>query len=117
MSGLYLHHTISFSSSGTGPLVLDSIMSNLMVSSSWFSPEHTDTGLYNMKIFTDQGLPLVDNKPSLSIQSTTANRILICDRDIESYYANINSLDYNGAHADTCSGSIECKIPFYFENL
>jgi len=117
MSGLYLHHTISLSSSGTGPLVLNSVTSNLIVSNSWFSPEHTDTGLYNIQIFTDQGLAPVDNKPLLSIQSISPNRILICDRDIESYYANINSLDFNGAHAETCSGSIECKIPFYFENL
>jgi len=117
MSGLYLHHLINFSSQGTNLLVLDSITSNLLVSSSWFSPEHTDTGLYNIKIFTDQGLAPVDNKPFLSIQSLSPNRILICDRDIESYYANINSLDFNGTHVETCSGSIECKIPFYFENL
>ncbi len=117
LRGLYLHHTISFSSSGTGPLVLDSVTSNLLVSSSWFSPDHADTGLYNIKIFTDQGLAPVDNKPFLSIYSITANRILICDRNIESYYVNINSLDFTGANAETCSGSIECKVPFYFENL
>jgi hypothetical protein len=88
-----------------------------MVSSSWFSPEHADIGFYNIKIFTDQGLAPVDNKSFLSIQSISPNRILICDRELESYYANINSLDFSGVPADTCSGSIECKIPFYFENL
>jgi hypothetical protein len=117
MSGLYFHHLIIFSSSGTGPLVLDSIISNLMVSNSWFSPEHTDTGLYNIQIFTDQGLVPLYDKRILSLQGISSNRILICNRDLEPYYVNINSLDFNGVHTETCSGSIECKIPFYFENL
>ena len=96
---------------------MDSVTSNLIVTSSWFTPEHTDTGLYSIQIFTDQGLAPNADKELLLLQSISDNRILICDHDIESYYANINSLDFNGAHAETCSGSIECKIPFYFENL
>ena len=117
MSGLYLHHLISFSSSGTGPLLLNSITSNLMVSSSWFLPEHTDTGLYNFQIFTDQGLAPIVDKQLLLLQGISVNRILICDHALESFYAKINSLDFTGSYAETCSGSIECKIPFYFENL
>jgi hypothetical protein len=87
------------------------------LSSSWFTPEHTDTGLYNIQIFMDQGLAPIADKELILLQSISDNRILICNRDIESFYANINSLDFTGSHAETCSGSIECKIPFYFENL
>lgn len=76
MSGLYLHHLISFSSSSSGPLVLDSITSNLMVSSSWFSPEHTDIGLYNIQIFTDQGLAPIVNKQILLLQGTSVTGFL-----------------------------------------
>jgi hypothetical protein len=117
MKELYLHHLISFSSSGAGPLVLNSITSNLVVSSSWFTPEHSDTGLYNFQIFTDQGLAPKVDKQILLLQCISANRILICDHELESFYANINSFDFNAAPAETCAGSIECKIPFYFENL
>ena len=45
------------------------------------------------------------------------NRILIYSRDAGDYYVNINSFDFSGSLANTISGFIECKVPFYFENV
>ena len=39
------------------------------------------------------------------------------DWDTDAYYLDINSLDFTGNSANTCSGILECRIPFYFENV
>ena len=117
MSGLYLHHVFNFSQQNTDPLLLDSVTSNLIADSSWFQPVFGDTGLYTLKIFAQgTNVPPI-NKQFLILQSITSNRILIYDREIEAYYMNINSLDFTGNPANTCSGFLECRIPFYFENV
>jgi hypothetical protein len=117
MSGFYLHHVINFSQQNTDPVVLNSATSNLIADSLWFQPVFGDTGLYTLKIFA-QGTnvpPII--KQLIILQSIASDRILIYDRDIEAYYMNINSLDFSGNPANTCSGFLECKIPFYLENL
>ncbi len=117
MSGLYLHHIFNFSQQNTDPLILNSITSNLIADSSWFSPENVDTGLYSVKIFAEGSNVPPANKQFVSLQSGSISRILVYDRDTDAFYLDINSLDFTGNSANTCSGFLECRIPFYFENL
>ena len=117
MSSLYLHHIFAFSQQDTDPFILDSVTSNLICDSSWFEPEFVDTGLNGLKIFAEVNYAPPVNIQFISIQSSTTNRILIYDRDAEAYYVNINSFDFSGNLANTISGYMECKVPFYFELL
>jgi hypothetical protein len=117
MSGLFLHHVFNFSQQNTDPLILNSITSNLIADSAWFAPVFVDTGLYGVKIFSegDNVPPL--SKQFVSLQSGSINRVLAYDRDTDAFYLDINSLGPDGNSANTCSGFLECRIPFYFENV
>ena len=117
MSGFYLHHIFNFSQQDTDPFILNSITSNLICGSSWFDPEFVDTGINGLKIFAQVNYAPPASKQFLLIQSSITDRILIYARDIEAYYVNINSFDFSGNLSNTISGFMECKIPFYFENL
>ncbi len=116
MSGLYLHHVFNFSQQDTDTIMLDSITSNLIANSAWFAPENVDTGLYSIKIFAEGNNVPPATKQFVSLQSSSISRLLVYDRDTDAYYLDINSLDLTGNSANTCSGILECRIPFYFEN-
>jgi hypothetical protein len=116
MSGFYLHHFFNFSQQDADPFTFNSITSNLIVNSSWFEPIFSDTGLFSFKIFAEVSYVPPVNKQFCSLQGTSTNRILIYDRTLEGYYVNINSFDFSGSLANTISGFMECKVPFYFEN-
>ena len=115
MSGLYLHHIFNFSQQDTDPFILNSVTSNLICDNSWFEPEFVDTGLFGLKIFAEGSNAPPANKQFVYLQSSSISRLLIYDRDTDDYYLNINSIDFTGNSANTCSGFLECRIPFYFE--
>jgi len=56
-------------------------------------------------------------KQMVSLQGISTDRILIFDRSLEAYYLSVNSFDFSGSPANTCSGYLECRIPFYFEKV
>ena len=106
----------NFSQQDTGPFTLDSITSNLVVDNTWFAPEFVETGIYSLKIFAAlSNVPPVA-KQMVSLRGISTDRILIFDRSLEAYYLSVNSMDFSGSPANTCSGYLECWIPFYFEN-
>ena len=117
MSSLYLHHIFNFSQQDTDPFTLNSVTSNLICDNSWFEPEFVDTGLFGLKIFAEGSNVPPSNKQFVSLQSSSISRLLVYDRDTDAYYLDINSLDFTGNSVNTCSGFLECRIPFYFDNI
>ena len=118
MSGFYLHHVINFSQQNTDAPSILAVTSNLVVNSSWFNPLYIDTGSYDITIFSNSSslIPPVDRQ-YYKITSSVRNRIICSERISDDFKLDINSLDLSGNVVNVCAGFLECRIPFYFENV
>ncbi|MEJ2616296.1 MAG: hypothetical protein P8Z35_15165 [Ignavibacteriaceae bacterium] len=118
MSGFYLHHLINFSQQNTDAPTILSVNSNLIVSTSWYNPLYIDTGSYDITIFSNSSslIPPI-SRQYYKITSSFRNRIICSERITDDYKLDINSLDLSGNAVNACAGFLECRIPFYFENL
>ena len=118
MSGFYLHHLINFSQQDTDAPTILSVDSNLIVNASWYNPLYIDTGSYDITIFSNSSslIPPV-NRQYFKFTSSMLNRIVCSERITDNYKLDVNSLDLSGNAVNVCTGFLECRIPFYFENL
>jgi len=99
------------------PFILG-VTSNLVVNSSWFNPLYIDTGSYDITIFSNSSslIPPV-NRQYYKFTSSFRNRIICSERITDDFKLDINSLDLSGNAVNVCAGFLECRIPFYFENV